>query len=123
MHTLASMFFWSCPAALVPVFCFNIVSSSEDISHLQFIGLHKVNIDWVFNDVCMCLYRQRLSLELSLGIVFFFNIVLSLAALVYIVTGINTDIFIWVKDYLVSLKDDDSAVAQKVSTCLHALHL
>ena len=63
----------------------------------------------------MCLCRQRLSLELSLGIVFFFNIVLSLAALIYIVTGINTDIFIWVKDYLVSLKDDDSAVSQKVS--------
>ena len=60
----------------------------------------------------MC--RQHLTLELSLGIVFFFNIVLSLAALIYIVTGINTDIFVWLKDYIVSLKDDDSAVSQMV---------
>ena len=40
---------------------------------------------------------------------------LSLAALIYIVTGINTDLFVWVKDYVVSLKDDDSAVNAKVS--------
>ena len=53
-------------------------------------------------------------MELSLAIVFFTNIVLSLAALVYIVTGINTDIFTWAKEYMVSLKDDDSAVNTKV---------
>lgn len=62
------------------------------------------------------LCRRGLSLELSLGIVFFTNIVLSLAALIYIVTGINTDLFIWAKDYIVSLKDEDSAVNAKVST-------
>lgn len=49
-----------------------------------------------------------------MAIVFFTNIVLSLAALIYIVTGINTDLFVWVKDYVVSLKDDDSAVNAKV---------
>ena len=54
-------------------------------------------------------------MELSLGIVFFTNIVLSLGALIYIVTGINTDLFIWAKDYIVSLKDEDSAVNAKVS--------
>lgn len=61
------------------------------------------------------LCRRGLSLELSLGIVFFTNIVLSLAALIYIVTGINTDLFLWAKDYIVSLKDEDSAVNAKVS--------
>jgi len=40
--------------------------------------------------------------------------VLSLAALIYIVTGINTDIFVWAKDYLAALKEDDSAVNTKV---------
>ena len=57
-----------------------------------------------------------MSLELSLGIVFFTNIVLSLAALTYIVSGINTDIFTWAKDYLATLKDDDSAVNTKACT-------
>lgn len=39
---------------------------------------------------------------------------LALAILIYIATGVNTDIFIWIKDYAQSLKEDDSAVAQKV---------
>ena len=63
--------------------------------------------------VCM-LFRSQLSLELSLGIVFFVNMVLSAAILIYIATGVNTDIFVWVKDYLASLKDDDSAVNSTV---------
>ena len=67
--------------------------------------------------------RQHLSLELSLGIVFFTNIVLSLAALVYTVTGINTDIFVWAKDYLAALKEDDSAVNTKVPSCNLMLEL
>ena len=67
--------------------------------------------------------RQHLSLELSLGIVFFTNIVLSLAALIYIVTGINTDIFVWAKDYLAALKEDDSAVNTKVPSCSLVLDL
>lgn len=67
----------------------------------------------------MCACRRHLSLELSLGIVFFTNIVLSLAALTYIVSGINTDIFTWAKDYLAALKDDDSAVNTKASTHIH----
>ena len=58
--------------------------------------------------------RQGLSLELSLAIVFFTNIVLSLGALIYIVTGINTDLFLWARDYIISLKDEDSAVNAKV---------
>ena len=70
---------------------------------------------------CLSICRRHLSLELSLAIVFFTNIVLSLSALVYIVTGINTDLFVWVKDYIISLKDDDSAVNAKVS--LHLLIL
>ncbi|KAL0023910.1 hypothetical protein WJX79_010088 [Trebouxia sp. C0005] len=65
--------------------------------------------------------RQHLSLELSLGIVFFTNIVLSLAALIYIVTGINTDIFVWAKDYLAALKEDDSAVNTKKDNTLSKL--
>lgn len=65
--------------------------------------------------------RQHLSLELSLGIVFFTNIVLSLAALVYTVTGINTDIFVWAKDYLAALKEDDSAVNTKKDNTLSKL--
>ncbi|KAA6429051.1 MAG: hypothetical protein FRX49_01161 [Trebouxia sp. A1-2] len=66
-------------------------------------------------------YVQHLSLELSLGIVFFTNIVLSLAALIYIVTGINTDIFVWAKDYLAALKEDDSAVNTKKDNTLSKL--
>ena len=62
--------------------------------------------------------RRGLSLELSLAIVFFTNIVLSLGALIYIVTGINTDLFLWARDYIISLKDEDSAVNAKV--CLAA---
>lgn len=69
----------------------------------------------------MCARRRHLSLELSLGIVFFTNIVLSLAALTYIVSGINTDIFTWAKDYLAALKDDDSAVNTKACTHTHRL--
>ncbi|KAL3142179.1 hypothetical protein ABBQ38_002532 [Trebouxia sp. C0009 RCD-2024] len=65
--------------------------------------------------------RRGLSLELSLGIVFFTNIVLSLAALIYIVTGINTDLFLWAKDYIVSLKDEDSAVNAKKDSTLSKL--
>ncbi|DBA96950.1 hypothetical protein WJX77_001292 [Trebouxia sp. C0004] len=65
--------------------------------------------------------RQHLSLELSLGIVFFTNIVLSLAALIYIATGINTDIFVWAKDYLAALKEDDSAVNTKKDNTLSKL--
>ena len=53
-------------------------------------------------------------MELSLGIVFFVNMVLAVAILIYIATGVNTDIFIWIKDYAQSLKDDDSAVNSKV---------
>ena len=62
------------------------------------------------------LSRRGLSLELSLAIVFFTNVVLSLGALIYIVTGINTDLFLWARDYLISLKDEDSAVNAKVSS-------
>jgi len=49
--------------------------------------------------------------------------VLSLAALIYIVTGINTDIFVWAKDYLAALKEDDSAVNTKVPSCSLVLEL
>lgn len=69
----------------------------------------------LLSDISLYVCRRHLSLELSLGIVFFTNIVLSLAALIYIVTGINTDLFVWLKDYIISLKDDDSAVNAKVS--------
>lgn len=58
-----------------------------------------------------------------MGIVFFTNIVLSLGALIYIVTGINTDLFLWVRDYIVSLKEDDSAVNAKVCLLPHSVAL
>lgn len=58
-------------------------------------------------------------MELSLAIVFFTNIVLSLGALIYIVTGINTDLFTWARDYIISLKDEDSAVNAKVRLLAH----
>lgn len=48
---------------------------------------------------------------------------LSLAALIYIVTGINTDIFVWARDYLAALKEDDSAVNTKVTLCSLMLEL
>ena len=66
----------------------------------------------------MC--RSQLSLELSLGIVFFVNIVLAAAMLIYIATGVNTDIFVWVKDYVASLKEDDSAVNSTVGWSMHS---
>ena len=58
-------------------------------------------------------------MELSLAIVFFTNMVLSVGALIYIVTGINTDLFLWVRDYIISLKDEDSAVNAKVRLLAH----
>ena len=54
------------------------------------------------------LCRQHLSLELSLGIALLVDLILMAAALAFIASGVNTDIFTWGKEAFASLKSDDS---------------
>ena len=54
------------------------------------------------------LCRQHLSLELSLGIAFFVDLILMAAALAFIASGVNIDIFTWGKEAFASLKSDDN---------------
>eukprot|EP00891_Asterochloris_glomerata_P005644 jgi/Astpho2/5644/fgenesh1_pg.00079_%23_78_t len=62
------------------------------------------------------LYRgQHLSLELSLGIAFFVDLILMAAALAFIASGVNTDIFTWGKEAYASLKSDDNEKGKESS--------